>query len=111
MRIHHDDAAALRAIGRDARLELALGDVLQVLVDRELDGRTGRRRTFEPRKCAPARVGLDENGAGFAPDLRVVCRLEAAQSLVVDADVTEQVRSQRLVGIEAANLLDEADAT
>ena len=37
LRIHDDGAAAPRAIGGDAGFELALGDVLEVLVDRQLD--------------------------------------------------------------------------
>ena len=51
-----------------------------------------------------------EDRAGLAANLRVVGRLEAAQPVVVDADVAEQVRGELLVRVEALALLDEADA-
>ena len=81
----------------DAGVQLALGDVLQVLVDRQLDGRAGRRRPLDPAERLAPRVGLDEHRAALAANLRVVGRLDAAEADVVDADVAEQVRRQLLV--------------
>ena len=81
----------------DAGAQLALGDVLQVLVDRQLERRARRRRPLDAAERLPPRVGLDEHRAGAAADERVVGRLDAAQADVVDADVAEHVRRQILV--------------
>ena len=110
MRIHDDGAAAGRAVGHDAGVELALDDVLQVLVDRQLDGRADRRRPLEPAERVPFRVRLHEDAAALAADAGIVGGLETAQAVVVDADVAEHVRPELLVGIEALVLLHEPDA-
>ena len=94
----------------DAGRELAFGDVLEVLVDGQLDARTGGRRTLEAAEGVAAGVGVHRDRAGLAANLRVVGVLEAAQPLVVDADPAEQVRGQLLVRVETLALLDEADA-
>ena len=97
-------------VARDAVAQLALGDVLQVLVDRQLDGGARRRRPLEPAERAAARVGLVEQLALRAADLAVVGRLDAGEPFVVDADETQQLRRQLLLRIEAAVFLDETDA-
>ncbi len=94
----------------DAGVQLALGDVLQVFVDRQLDRRPGSRRPLEAIERVAARVGVDEDLAFLAANLRVVGRLDAAQALVVQADEPEEVRRELGVGIVAAALLEEADA-
>ena len=93
-----------------ARVQLALGDVLQVPVDRQLDRGAGGRRALDAAEDVPAAVGRDQDRAGLSANLRVVRRLDAAQPVVVDADVSERVRREVLVGIEAAAFLDEPDA-
>ena len=95
---------------RDGIAQLALGDVLQVFVDRQLDGRAGRRRALEPAEGAAARVGLIQQLAQRAADLAVVGGFDARQPVVVDADKTEQLRGELLFRIEPAVFLDEVDA-
>ena len=63
VRVHDDGGAALRAVLDDAGVQLALGDVLQVLVDGQLDGRSGGRRPLEAAERVAPRVGLDEHRA------------------------------------------------
>ena len=90
--------AAGGAVLDDAGVQLALGDVLQVLVDRQLDASTpvvgGRSTRLNAWRRASVWTRIVP---GLAADLRVVGRLEAAQAVVVDADVAEQVRGQLLV--------------
>jgi hypothetical protein len=109
-RIHDDGASTPRVIAGDAGFELTLGHVLEVLVDRQLERRSGGRRMFDSAERMAAGVGLDEHRPGLAANLCVVCRLDATQARVVDPDVTEQVRRQLLVRIEPAILLHETDA-
>src|SRR6185436_18003017 len=87
-----------------------LCDVLQVLVNRQLNGRPGRWRTLEAAERVPAGVRLHEHLAGPSADLLVVRRLEAGEPRVVDADITEEAGRELLVRIEAAALRQEADA-
>ena len=110
LRRHDQHRAAGGAVARDRIAQLALGDVLQVLVDRQLDGRAGRRRTLEPAEGAAARVGLIEQLAERAADLAVVGGLDAGEPFVVDADESQQLRGELLLRIEAAVFLDEPDA-
>src|SRR5262249_45012959 len=108
-RVHDDDGAAGRAVVQDALMQLALGDVLEILVDGQLDGRTGCRRTLEAAERMSPRVGLNEDRPLLAADLRIVGVLEAAQAGVVDSHIPEEVRGELLVRIETPALLDEAD--
>jgi hypothetical protein len=110
VRIHDDRGAAFGFVRDDARVQFAFGDVLQVLVDRQLNARSGRRRTLEAAERVAARVRLHHDGAGLAADLRVVGVFEAAQPLVVDPHPAEQVRRQLFVRVEALALFDEANA-
>ena len=70
----------------------------------------GGRRPLEAAEGVPPGVGVNEDRAGLAANLRVVGPLEPFEAVVVDADVAEQVRRELLVRVEAAALLDEADA-
>ena len=94
VRVHDDRGAARRVVRQHAGVQLALGDVLQVLVDRQLERRSGGRQARDARaeRVLP-RVGLNQHRAGLAANLRVVRRLDAAQPDVVDADVSEQMRA------------------
>ena len=110
VRIHHDGGAAIGARRLDAGPQLALDDVLQVLVDRQLERCAGRGRSLEPAEGVAARIGLHQDLA-LAPAHRlVVGRLDAVQADVVDADVAEQLRGELAVRIEALALFHEADA-
>ncbi len=91
-------------------MQLALGDVLQVFVNRQLEGRSGCRRALEAAEGLVPRVRLNQDGAGLAPNLRVVGVFDAAQPLVVDSDPAEQVRRELLVRVEPLAFLDGADA-
>ena len=110
LRVHDDRGAAVGALLFDASAQLALDDVLQLLVDGQLERAAAGRRALETAEDAAAGVGLDEERALAAADDLVVGRFEAAEADVVEADVAEQVRRQLLVRIEAAALLHEADA-
>ncbi len=81
LRRHDQHGAARGAIADDRLAQLALGDVLQVLVDRQLDRCAGCRRTLETAERAAARVGLVEQLALLAADLAVVGGLDAAPAL------------------------------
>ena len=94
----------------DRIAQLALGDVLQVLVDRQLDRRAGGGWPLETAEGAPARVGLVQQLSERAADLAVVRRLDAGEPFVVGADEAEQLRGKLLLRIEAAIFLDESDA-
>ena len=110
VRIHHDGAPAGGAVLAHTGIELALRDVLQVLVDRELHRRTGGRRPFGPAVGVPSRVGLHEDLSRFAADQRIVRRLQAAEPLVIDAHPSDQMRRQFLVRIKPLAFRHEADA-
>ena len=110
LRRHDHHGAAGGAILRDGVAQLALGDVLQVLVDRQLDGRARGRRPLESAERAAARVGLIQQLAERAADLAVVGRLDAGEPFVVDADETQQLGRKLLLRIEPAVFLDESDA-
>ncbi len=109
-RIHHDRGTSLRAGLVDAGLQLALGDVLQVLVDGQLEVGARGRRPLDPAECVALGVGLNEHRARVSFDQIVIRRLDAREAGVVDADVAEQVRGQLLVGVEAPVFLHETDA-
>ena len=109
-RVHHHDTAAGRVVFTDGGAQLALGDVLDVLVDCQFERHPGGRRPLDPAEGPIVGVGLHEQPSGQASDFLVVSRFETVQPLVVDAHVSEQMRGQFLVRIEAPVLLDETDA-
>ena len=102
--------AAVGAGSLDAAPQLALGDVLQVLVDRQLERRAGGRRPLDAAERVARGVGLDRapcpRGRGSACRRSPRCR----RGRVVDADVAEHVRGELPVRVEAPALLHEADA-
>ena len=81
-----------------AGAQLALGDVLQILIDRQLERRTGGRRPLHAAERVPPRIGLDQDRAGLAPDERVVRPLDAAETDVVHPDIAEHVRDSSRLG-------------
>ena len=100
-RIHHHGGCTGRAAPLHALPQLALDDVLHLLVDGQLERGAGRGLPLGAAEGATLGVHVDEDGAGPALDRRVVGGLDAAQPDVVDAHVPEHVRGQRLVGVEA----------
>ena len=109
-RVEHHDRPGVRIVGPDPGPELALDDVLQVLVDGQLDGRAGRRRPVDAAERPVTRIRVYQGLPGVARDLGIVGRFDPAQSLVVDADVTDDMRGQLAVGVVAAILGEESDA-
>src|SRR6185436_19792539 len=109
-RVHDDRAAAGGAVLRHPGMQLALGDVLQVFVDGQLDGGSGGRRTFEAAERVMPRVGLHQDGPGLAANLPVEGAFDAGQALVVDPDPAEQMRAELPVRVEAPAFLEEPDA-
>ena len=110
LRRHDQHGAARGAVARDGLAQLALGDVLQIFVNRQLDGRARRRRTLEPAEGVPARVGLIEQLSQGAADLAVVGGLDAGEPFVVDADESQQLSGELFLRIEPAVFFDEPDA-
>src|SRR3982751_1632931 len=95
----------------DAHTKLALGDVLEVLIDCELDARAGGRRPLDATEHRVALgIGLYEDLAILAADLRVVRRLDASEADVVEPHVPEDVRGELRLRIVAAALLQQHDA-
>ena len=110
MRIHDDRRAGIGAVSGDPGAQLALDDVLELLVDGQLEGAAGGGQPLDAAEAAAPGVDLHQHLAVAAADHRVVGRLDAAQAAVVDADVAEQLRRQLLLRVVAAALLHEADA-
>jgi hypothetical protein len=94
----------------DTGLQLALDDVLEIEIDRQLDRRAGSRRLLDARlQPVVARIPLDQNPAFVAANLRVVRRFDPAQPRVLVADKSQHVRAQVEVGVIPARLADEDD--
>ena len=110
MRVHHHGRAARCSILGDADSQLALDQMLQILVDRQLQCRTGGGRALDSAERLAPGVSLDEHRTWATLDQCVVRRLDTAQSLVVDTHVPQHMRREFLVGIETAALLHETDA-
>ena len=109
-RVEHHDGPGVGVVGADRGAQLALDEVLQVLVDGQLDGRAGRRGPVDAAERPVARVRVDQGLPGVARDLGFVGRFDPAQALVVDADVADEVRRQLAVGVVAPVLGEESDA-
>jgi hypothetical protein len=90
-----------------AGAQLALGDVLEVLIDGQLERRAGGRWPLDPAEGMPARIGLNQDGARLAADERVVRAFDPAEPDVVDADVAQDVRRQVAVRVAPLVLADE----
>ena len=109
LRVEHHNRTRIRVVGANPRPELALDDVLEMLVDGQLDGRAGRWRPVDAAERAAPGIGVDQDLSRLAADLRVVGRLDPAQALVVDADVADEVGRELAVGIVAPVLGEESD--
>ncbi len=111
VRIHDDGGAAGRAIGFHTGRQLALSDVLQVQIERELDGRTRGRRLLNARIHAlSARVHLEQHAPRAAPNDAVVSTFDTAEPFIVDTDEAEYVRGQFQFRVIAARPRDDANA-
>ena len=96
---------------RDRRLQFALDDELQLLVDRELDGRAGGRlfeHAARQTRAARAAHHLDDLLAGFAGDPLLLRELDAGLAFVVDIDEAEHVRGGLAVRIVAMDRVVDA---
>ena len=95
----------------DPGAQLALGDVLQVLVDRQLEAVTGGGAALlADRDRLLQAVGLQQDPAIPSADPAVVDRLDPGQSTVVRPDVTEQRGAQLPLRVVAAALLVDGHA-
>ena len=110
-RIHDDGGASGRVVLLDARPQLPLDDVLEVLIDRELDRVTGRSRPLLARatRVAP-RVHLEDQQAFLASNAAIVCRFDTAQTDVAGTDEPERVCKEGSVRVVAPALFVEHDA-
>jgi hypothetical protein len=109
-RVHHNDGTRRRLVASDGISQLALGDVLKVLVNGQLDGRASGRRPLQTAEGTAPCVFFVEQLALRATDLTVVGRFEARKALVVHPNEAEQLRRELFLGIEPPILLDEPDA-
>src|SRR5262249_56796077 len=89
---------------RRAGCQLALGQGLDLGVERELDARALHRRVGHSgaKKLATARVPLDSDAERLAANLLVEAALESRQPLGVGADEPEDVRGELTVRIHPA---------
>ena len=91
--------------------QFPFGDVLDVLVNRELEVSAGGRRPLHAaRHGVTPRVRLDQDATRLATNHRVVRGLDAVQALTVGAHVSENVRRERELRVVALVFLEEADA-
>src|SRR5581483_7456068 len=63
-----------------------------------------------PVEVSAARIHLDQHPAGLATQFVVVLALDAAQALIIHADVAKHLRGQLSLRIEALGFLLEIDA-
>ena len=112
MRVERDDHAAARAGGLHRLGQRALGVRLERGVERELEvaaGGAARAATLLEQQ-APAAVALHGQAPLAAAQPGVLLLLDAAHAAAVDVGEAEQARGQRVVRIDAARLLEHADA-
>ncbi len=110
-RIHHDDGAAVGVVLLDRLGQHALGDELQVAVDRRLDGRARHRGAQEPReqaRMARQRRLHHQLQARLAGEDLLHRQLDAGLALVVDVGVADQVRRGDPTGVGALRHFDDA---
>ncbi len=91
-------------------LEFPFGNVLDVLVDGEDEAVAGFGFLFHAGKPALARVDGNHQLAGLALQLLVELPLQAAQALIVGANVPQNLRRQFTFWIKALGLFLEVDA-
>ena len=103
------DAAVGAVLGNAAR-ELALHDVLQRRIQRQLEGGARGRRGGHAVKRVALGIGGHQRLAVFAANQIVVLQLDASQPAVVEPDIPEHARHQLPHRVEAAALLAQTDA-
>ena len=93
-----------------AALEFAFGDGLDVFVDGQDEILAGIWLLLDTSKPALAGVDGDHQTSGLALQLRIELTLEAAQSLIVGANIAEDLGGQLALGIETLGLLLKVDS-
>ncbi len=83
---------------------------LNVFVDGELQVLAGLRLVLDRAEHMAARVHGGEHAGRDAVQLRVKFAFEAAEAVVVQADVAQHLRGDLAVGIEALEFFLEVDA-
>jgi len=89
----------------DAGFQLALGDVLQAFVDRQLERSAARRCALEAAEHMTARVVLHDQLAFVSAHDLVVGGFEALEADVVEPDVSKRVRAKLLVPLPVVSRL------
>src|SRR5580692_4561512 len=104
MRVHHDHRArdGLRVFHR--LLKFALGDVLNLFVDRERDVVAGLGLLLNTAKPLLARIDRDHHAAWGTLQAVVILALYATESAIVGADVAQYLRGHFTLGVEALRL-------
>src|SRR5208282_787978 len=105
VRILHDRRAGNGVRLFHPALQFPFGNVLDVLIDGEDDAIAGFGLLFHTGKPALARVDRNHQLAGLALQLLVELSLQAAQALIVGANVAQNLRRQFSLGIKALGFL------
>ncbi len=91
-------------------VESLLGHELDVLVDGELQILAGLRLVGDGTKYAAARIHGGEHAPGNAVERAIEFAFEAAETVIVDADIPQDLRGDLVVGIKALELILEINA-
>ena len=110
VRIFHDRRAGDGVGLFHPALQFPFGNVLNVLIDGEDNAVAGFRLLFDTGKPALARVDGNHQLAGLALELLVELSLQAAQPLIVGANVAQNLRRQFALGIKALGFFLVVDA-
>src|SRR5260370_4303899 len=109
VRVFHDHRAGYGVRLLHPAVEFAFGDVLDVLIDSKGDAVAGLGLLFNTGKPALARVHGNHQLSGLALQLLGELPLQPAQSLIVSANVAQNLRRQFTFWIEALGLFLEVD--
>ena len=110
VRVLHDDGAVQRLHLFDLRIKRALGNVLDVGVDREDEIFAGQRLRLFAAQAVPLGIKRGDHVARCAVQFVVEAKFEAAEAIVIGADVAEDLCRKITVGVEALELLLKIDA-
>ena len=108
--ILHDDGAVVGVGALHVVVEGALSHELNVFVDGELEILAGLGLLRDGAEDVAAGVHGGEHAAGDAVELVVEFAFDAAETVVIETDIAEDLRGDLVVGIEALKFFLEVDA-
>ena len=110
MRVLHNDSSVQRMGARHVRVERFFGHELDIFVDGQNQIFAGQRLTFFAAQNVAARVDSGQHAAGRAVQVFVEVFFEPPKAVVIDPDVTEYLRCNLAIRIEALEFFDLVDA-